>query len=249
MRLGADPEVFLTNKKQLVSCVGLVKGTKEHPAHIPGMPKGFTVQQDNVALEFGIPPAASAEQFVQHIYDVQVAAGKVLPKGLSYSSESCVSFPKEELNTAEANVFGCEPDYNAWTGKENPPPKVPDRTLRSAGGHVHIETQLDPVAVVRACDLFMGLPSLIEDSKGAARRQLYGKPGAFRAKPYGVEYRVLSNYWIFSIARTTAIWQRASKALEFVHKYGVLEDQRVQAALLSNDAEAAHALMKEYKVQ
>jgi hypothetical protein len=28
------------------------------------------------------------------------------------------------------------------------------------------------------------------------RRKLYGKPGAFRPKPYGCEYRVLSNAWV-----------------------------------------------------
>jgi hypothetical protein len=34
--------------------------------------------------------------------------------------------------------------------------------------------------------------------KDATRRQLYGKAGAFRPKPYGMEYRVLSNRWLDS---------------------------------------------------
>jgi hypothetical protein len=32
--------------------------------------------------------------------------------------------------------------------------------------------------------------------KDTERRKLYGKPGAFRPKPYGCEYRVLSNAWV-----------------------------------------------------
>jgi hypothetical protein len=32
--------------------------------------------------------------------------------------------------------------------------------------------------------------------KDKERRKLYGKPGAFRPKPYGCEYRVLSNAWV-----------------------------------------------------
>lgn len=32
--------------------------------------------------------------------------------------------------------------------------------------------------------------------KDVLRRKLYGKPGAFRPKAYGCEYRVLSNAWV-----------------------------------------------------
>jgi hypothetical protein len=65
MRLGADPEVFLKdrNNKHL-SVIGMIGAGKEDPLQVPGMPKGFTLQEDNVALEFGQPPAATADEFV-----------------------------------------------------------------------------------------------------------------------------------------------------------------------------------------
>jgi len=56
------------------------------------------------------------------------------------------------------------------------------------------------IDTVRLMDLFHGIVSTILDcSEGAIeRRKLYGKAGCHRPTNYGVEYRVLSNYWFKS---------------------------------------------------
>ncbi|MOA35237.1 hypothetical protein D3C78_1566850 [compost metagenome] len=46
-------------------------------------------------------------------------------------------------------------------------------------------------------DYYLGLGSLLYDPD-VKRRTMYGAAGAFRPKPYGVEYRVLSNAWLKS---------------------------------------------------
>ncbi len=46
-------------------------------------------------------------------------------------------------------------------------------------------------------DAVLGIPAILLDD-GLLRKQLYGKAGAFRPKEYGVEYRSLSNFWVFS---------------------------------------------------
>jgi hypothetical protein len=246
-RCGADPEVFLLNaSKQLVSCVGLVQGTKEHPMQIEGLPKGFTLQQDNVALEFGIPPASSKEEFVQYINIVK-RAGQEFLKGLSYSDSSCEVFPEDQMQTAEAHVFGCEPDFNAWTGEVNPSPQPPHPYMRSAGGHVHVETKLPPNAVGQAMDLFLGLPSMFKDVNGAPRRALYGKPGAIRYKPYGLEYRTLSNFWIKRRSLMAWVWDATEQAVKFTANGGVVS-REVEDVINTNNLVRAKELMQHYGV-
>jgi hypothetical protein len=46
-------------------------------------------------------------------------------------------------------------------------------------------------------DLFIGISSLLvdPDESAARRRELYGRAGCHRPKPYGVEYRTVGNFW------------------------------------------------------
>lgn len=244
MRIGADPEIFLLNQGHLTSCIGKVDGNKWNPLQVEYLPKGFTLQQDNVALEFGIPPAANKKDFIRYIQTV-MEAGKAHLKGLSYSSSSCEVFPEEEMQTAEAHIFGCEPDYNAWTGRKNPSPKPPHPYMRSAGGHVHVETKLPQKAVVRAMDLTLGLRSVLWDKYGAPRRKLYGKAGAYRKKSYGPEYRTLSNFWIMSKAHTGRIWDGTAEALKMVES-GVDVIKDVRTAIDTNDIALAKSTLSYY---
>jgi hypothetical protein len=146
-----------------------------------------------------------------------------------------------------SHIFGCEPDFNAWTNKENLPPIVPKPGMRSAGGHIHVETALPKLEVIKAMDVTIGLASIFMD-KGKDRRKFYGKPGAFRPKIYGVEYRVPSNFWIFKDAYVASMWLRARHALDMVSN-GIdltLMGNRIQNAILNEDKEMAKKLMAKY---
>jgi hypothetical protein len=43
---------------------------------------------------------------------------------------------------------------------------------------------------------------------------MYGRAGAFRPKPYGVEYRVLSNVWLRESSMVKWIWNQTFYAVE-----------------------------------
>lgn len=252
MRLGSDPEVFLFDPQtnQHVSVIGLIKADKWNPLQIGDMPEGFTLQEDNVSLEFGIPPAASADQFVLHIQKVMERSKSWLKRDgrqLDFSKLSCTIFPKEEMKHPMAHIFGCEPDFNAWSGEANTKPAPPHEHMRSAGGHIHVETNKDPVHVVKMMDLFLSVPAVLMD-EGVERKQLYGKAGAHRPKPYGVEYRSLSNFWIFDPKLIRWAWKQTERALNSsinVDEYA----NYIQIAVNENEKMMARALINECNLE
>jgi Phage phiEco32-like COOH.NH2 ligase-type 2 len=221
-KLGADPEIFLQDAAHAyVSAIGKIGGTKEQPKPLP-IGDGFAVQEDNVAIEYNIPASDSKHAFTNNINKaMSFLSDTVAHMGLQFANTSAVSYPMTELMDERALVFGCDPDYNAWRkGKRNPRPKASDPTLRTCGGHVHIGgidtnpfmSEEDVINFIKHMDLYLGVPSILMDS-GELRKQLYGKAGAFRYKPYGCEYRSLSNFWVFDSKLTNWVWDSTALAM------------------------------------
>ena len=248
--IGCDPEIFLADHEDKIkSVIGLLGGDKWHPVKLTEV--GHAVLEDNVAVEFNIPPCSSFADFLREVKHTMQLVKERLPKNLHYLPDSALSFPDSELNCEAAWVFGCDPDYNAWTMAENPKPHAEDKNLRSAGGHIHVGSSIAvdaPIDVVRAMDVFLGVPSTQLDSLGAKRRSLYGGPGAFRFKPYGVEYRTLSNFWIFDDKHIEWAYVGTQKALDFVDSGKKVPQEHgdyVHAAIMNNDM-AAYNFLKTY---
>lgn len=256
MRLGSDPEVFLLDEhNNPISVIGLIGADKWNPLQMFDMPEGFTLQEDNVAMEFGIPPAASAEEFYRHIDMVMKESLKYVATGIKFSKVSCLMFPKEQMEHPLAHVFGCEPDFNAWTQKENPRPKPAHEFLRSAGGHIHIETLDDPWWTVKKADLYIGVPLvLMEGEEGHKRKAAYGKAGACRVKAYGVEYRSPSNWWTapgedkHRQARCEWVYRNMQRAVESKMVVDDLEEV-INKCINDNDAGLAQALINHYELE
>lgn len=249
--IGCDPELFLANESgQIKSVIGLLGGDKWHPRKLSEV--GHAVLEDNVAVEFNIPPCNSYSDFLREVRQTMEMVKEILPSNLHYVQHSAVSFPDDELACDEAWIFGCEPDFNAWTKQENPKPKSDDVNLRSCGGHIHVGSDVainKPLSVVRAMDVFLGVPSTQLDAGGRKRRSLYGAPGAFRFKPYGVEYRTLSNFWIFSDSLIEWAYQGTQKALDFVSSGKEVDESHsklVHAAIMENDQHAFNVLKDAY---
>lgn len=258
-RIGADPELFMQDAtNSFVSAVDLIGGSKRDPRPLADLGPGFAVQEDNVAVEYNIPPAESKAQLVNHIGKIMsYLSDEVATRyGLKFVNVSATTeFPEFQLAHPKAQEFGCDPDFNAWKGgKRNPRPKADDHRLRTCGGHVHIGYKfINKQAIVdfmKHMDLYLCVPSMLMD-KGELRRELYGKAGAFRVKPYGAEYRSLSNFWVFDKKYVEWVWDATSMAMAAWQQNKInidAEADLILDAINNNNKNAAQALVQRHNL-
>lgn len=250
--LGSDMEMFAMDKVgHHVALCGKVGGTKQEPIQVEDLQSGFMIQEDNVALEFNIPVCFSRVEFIAAFSIMRLCTSNILANlGLVPSTNASVSFDIKELVHPNALEFGCEPDYNAWTRKENMKPKAKDANLRTCGGHIHVGTDLNMTEGIRNMDLFLGVPSvLLDDTPSSnARRELYGKAGAMRPKPYGFEYRVLSNFWMFNSRLVSWVYTQTQQACAYKQTLSEKEGVRIQNCINTGDKEEAKAIILAYNI-
>ena len=248
--IGADPEFFVERDGKIVPVFGLLGGSKSKPRTV----RDGALQEDNVLAEINIKPAATAMDFIRNIGIVRQQLDEVLNP--YHSLVASTHFFEEDilLNNPQSFAFGCEPDLNCWTQQPNIKPS-PVTTMRSAGGHVHIgydnPTPEKSFAIAAMCDIFMGIPSVMLD-EDRQRRSLYGKAGACRIKPYGVEYRALSNFWLGSpmlmywVFNTAVSCANTSHKLQSIMEY--IDPTKVQRIINEYDKDEAVRVVKDLKI-
>lgn len=220
---GADPEGFVVNAAGVAVAPTFIPGTKYEPHKVDG----GAIQRDGMAAEFNVDAAPTFAEWNSNFDKVMKALDGFLPEGHKMSWVPAVEFTPEVFDNApdDYKELGCSPDWNAWEENVNSPPHCEDKPyLRTASGHIHIgwgkDYSLDDALHQRNCfdfvkqlDWYLGGWSLKHDSD-PLRRALYGKAGACRLKTYGVEYRVLSNFWITSEGKRRAVWNRMQLAIK-----------------------------------
>lgn len=253
--LGSDPEVFLVNaENKLISGIGLIGGSKHAPLYVGD---NVFLQEDNTGVEFSHKPAKTAIEFVAI---VETGLNKIREAVKKYDLSIIIAssgvFEEDQLLHPDALVFGCDPDFNAWNDVMN---EHADAStiggLRSCGGHIHIgyDKELHGLNnnIVKALDLFLGVPSILMDDD-EKRRSLYGRAGCYRVKKYGLEYRSLSNFWVKSKDSIEWVWNQVTKAIDFVNddQMYLIEnhEEDIKNAINKTDKDSARSLVKKFNL-
>lgn len=258
IKLGADPEIFYRENNVLTSAFGLIQGTKDNPFKV----EHGAVQVDGMALEFNIDPADTVEAWCFNLHAVLAQLREMVPGELD--AIPVAEFGEEYIRAQPdaAKELGCDPDFSAYTGKENP---KPDENLpfRTAAGHVHFgltdqwDITSDAVrgvccSIVKQLDAYLGVPSVLLDHCDK-RREMYGQAGAFRPKFYGLEYRVLSNFWLKSDPLMSWVFEASQRAVEDwqAKKYAsdVFPEEHIQHIINTSDRKAAAELVDILKLE
>ena len=220
---GLDPEFMLVSRGQLKSAIGVLP-KKIKAKHF----EGNYFYYDNVLAEIAVKPAYSKENTIYNVEKALKGLVKIIHP-IKFDLCAADNYPKKELNSFDARLAGCNPEWNVYTLQCILPPKdiISETSFRTAGGHIHLGSKSlqEPDMVfkaVRMLDLFVGIPSILldRDPTSKKRRKIYGQAGSHRITKYGLEYRCLGNFWLSSPEHVGFIYDLCCFILEFIEGSG-----------------------------
>jgi Phage phiEco32-like COOH.NH2 ligase-type 2 len=196
---GCDPEIFVEGAKgKIIPARSYLQSKKQSPK----------VFYDGIQAEFCPEGRTCLEELCtrirQGLKEVLTAAQVKNPKA-KLTIKSSVKLTQAEMDKLEDEdlIFRCSNSLNIYedSGEQ---PEARQYPWRFVGGHVHVgcreKTKPGVKAIVKALDGILGVAgvSLAANFDNPERRRMYGKAGEIRLPKHGLEYRVLSNYWLAS---------------------------------------------------
>lgn len=222
--VGCDPEWFVQEKSTVVAACGKIGGTKNAPLTFGDSENpGFKYHEDNVCVELAVPPESDEYNATETlVHGIRLLDKKLKEKGLRrYTIVDSFNFPTGKLKHKGATTFGCDPDYDAYTGGFDTRPTIDIAALRGwrfAGGHIHLggEFNCPPFVAALMMDLCVGTRQIQFEPRTSKRREYYGQPGIFRPKPYGIEYRSPGNSWTANQDTIFDTYTRTMRTIQFL---------------------------------
>ena len=194
--IGSDCEWFVqdVNTGKILTAEGLIKGTKHDPYRFDPENKYFATSLDCVLTEGNIPPVDNALDLFLALEKLRKYIDSNLPEGIVTLAIPSARLDEDQLQSETAQLFGCEPSLTCYDNEEVHPKATGDN-LRSAGYHLHYgydnpspEVNRD---IIRALDLFLGVPSILLEPTNERKKVGYGCAGNYRNTNYGKENKNL----------------------------------------------------------
>lgn len=229
-KTGCDIEFFITSgeslhAKSIVPASAICEYGKDFPAEYTH----GRMHWDNVLMEI-CPNAAEDEgMFVSNIEHMKENMMADIRAGHCQLAGYASAYLSHDLMKHEtASKFDCNPDINAYTRQIHRTRAKTAGNLRTAGGHVHIGvgklSGSEQVLLTKLCDMYLGIPSVLLD-QDSDRRKLYGQAGSYRPKEYGIEYRVLSNFWAFVPNHMRWVYNQVEEIVELFTQMKDMEQE------------------------
>lgn len=229
--LGGDPEFFVADARGVVLNADRFLPGKDDPIlvasphHENRESKMFF---DGIQAEIAAAHSNCREYFADNIAECLRIMIDRIPGNHRIILQPSARIQKAIIDNAdpEARIFGCMPDFNAYTLCQNTPEMdASNHPFRYAGGHMHFgisspyygpdndeyaiaKTEDGHLRAIKFFDLLVTIPTLLLDNGPGAerRREKYGKAGCFRPTPYGIEYRTPSCWWLRSPMTVSLIY-------------------------------------------
>ena len=270
---GADPEFFIVTKKGTVVNADRFFPAEKNKMSIGGTLKGKPLHLffDGIQAEFNIHPHVCREWTLDDIWFLFKRVYEIIGPNYDISLQACAKVRKDILKKAHprARIFGCDPDYNAYTGEKNEILVDPEKhPLRYAGGHIHISPELgskkshlflcdwkEICRSVKLLDILVGIPLVLldRDVSSATRRFMYGAAGSFRETKWGIEYRTPSPFWMTAPEITSLVgglvrtFFRVCVHGKEAYFIDLVDENLVRHAIDYNDYDAALKVYKAIK--
>jgi hypothetical protein len=280
---GYDPEQHLFDNEvgKIVSSILVLRQDKLDKIELGD---GFSMYSDNMLTECASPPCRSTSDATCQLRTVflrmQERLGsryELVPQASHvYTQDQLVKVENPNVTNPETGkphvmdpfAFGCDPNFDAYTERERKV-KSPSDGLRTGSFHIHIGDRNignDPLSplhgmrnktnAIKMMDIFVGCASIImdKDPTSPTRRQLYGRAGEFRPTDYGIEYRVLGNWFLRSPETVQTILDVAEHAMSVVwsgHAMDYLSTIHpliVQHAINSNKPDVARMVLRKASI-
>lgn len=201
LMFGTDCEFFLEKDGKIVPASKYIPGEKHNPYPL----EHGVCHPDGLSLEVGCPPAPTPEGMFANLFKVlaEVKEKFLDPNDIKISPLYKVAVADVDGAEAKDLEFGCGAELMAWnvsSSSLNYKRPVGDTSkYRYSGFHIHlgftegniesIDTAYDCSRLVRVFDCALRKGGFTPPMD---RSEQYGGFGAFRIKPYGLEYRALA---------------------------------------------------------
>ncbi len=255
--IGSDPEIFLEKDGKVLSAFDFL-GSKANPNKVPGYAGGTNdIYWDGFQAEFTTHPSHCMGWHGDSLHYGLKGVYELLKKHdpeAKLSIKTVMDIPEKLLKKSKEEhvAFGCLASFNAY-GMEGMKGNGREVDFRTAGGHIHFGTGVkdkkDADRIVKALDMVLGVVgvSLFAKFDDPRRRSMYGLAGEYRLPPHGLEYRTLSNAWLFHPAIANIIFdlgRTVYKMGEKNHKLWDASEEETIEVINTSDVKGARKILK-----